>query len=73
MTGCFHFPNCPEVHSILLPLLPTPYSLLPTPYSLLPTPYSLLPTPYSLLPTPYSLLPKTEDFVAHPIDNCYSR
>ncbi|NEO48714.1 MAG: hypothetical protein F6K55_33275 [Moorea sp. SIO4A3] len=39
-----------KIYSILLPLLPTPYSLLPTPYSLLPTPYSLLPTPYSLLP-----------------------
>ncbi|NET82038.1 MAG: hypothetical protein F6J94_08825 [Moorea sp. SIO1F2] len=34
-----------QVKSIVLALLPTPYSLLPTPYSLLPTPYSRLPTP----------------------------
>ncbi|NEP25469.1 hypothetical protein [Moorena sp. SIO3I6] len=39
--------------------------------ALLPTPYSLLPTPYSLLPTPYSLLPLTKDEVSHPIENCY--
>ncbi|NEO39400.1 MAG: hypothetical protein F6J90_24930 [Moorea sp. SIOASIH] len=25
----------------------------------------------SLLPTPYSLLPKNQDFVPHPIENCY--
>ncbi|WP_293097727.1 hypothetical protein [Moorena sp. SIOASIH] len=35
-----------QVHSIFLPLLPTPYSLLPTPYSLLPTPIN--PGPKSL-------------------------
>ncbi|NEN97474.1 MAG: hypothetical protein F6J94_16960 [Moorea sp. SIO1F2] len=25
----------------------------------------------SLLPTPYSLLPLTQDFLPHPIENCY--
>ncbi|NEO73205.1 hypothetical protein [Moorena sp. SIO3H5] len=29
----------------------------------------LFPAPYSLLPTPYSRA--TDNFVPHPIDNCY--